>query len=32
MDRRNATRILALSEELAAAATRIEWSRKHDNS
>lgn len=29
MDRRNATRVLALSEELASLAKRIEWSNRH---
>lgn len=29
MDRRNATRVLALADELAATAKRIEWSKKH---
>lgn len=29
MDRRNATRILALAEALATTATQIEWSKKH---
>ena len=31
MDRRIATRILALAEELANTAQRIEWSKKHGN-
>lgn len=29
MDRRNATRILALSDKLAAAAQRTQWSEKY---
>lgn len=29
MDRRNATRILALADELAALAARIQWSAQH---
>lgn len=29
MDRRNATRILALSDEIAAAANRIQWGERH---
>lgn len=29
MDRRNATRVLALAEELAALAKQTEWSGKH---
>lgn len=30
MDRRNAVRILALADNLAALANRIEWSQRHE--